>query len=107
MSSILGKLAMKKEARGGSDLPSPRKSKSDKKAEGKRKDAKKGKSKGGATEEFVLSGPTNAQHLGSGSLLFEFHFISFINILFYIYVFRVGHMGFDRKNGFEVSPKWL
>lgn len=47
MSSILGKLAMKKEARGGSDLPSPRKSKSDKKAEGKRKDAKKGKSKGG------------------------------------------------------------
>lgn len=83
MSSILGKLAMKKEARGGSDLPSPRKSKSDKKAEGKRKDAKKGKSKGGATEEFVLSGPTNAQHLG--------------------------HMGFDRKNGFEIRnlpPEW-
>ncbi|ELR16613.1 uncharacterized protein ACA1_088580 [Acanthamoeba castellanii str. Neff] len=63
---------MKKEARGGSDLPSPRKSKSDKKAEGKRKDAKKGKSKGGC-------------HGG------------------------VRHMGFDRKNGFEIRnlpPEW-
>jgi hypothetical protein len=67
MSSIFGKLAHTKKEKGStwSEQLSPRGSKGKK----DKRDKKGGKGKAPASsEEFVLSGPTNAQHLGTSPL---------------------------------------
>jgi hypothetical protein len=77
MSSIFGKLAHTKKEKGStwSEQLSPRGSKGKK----DKRDKKGGKGKAPASsEEFVLSGPTNAQHLGTShdlNCLFSIYFI--------------------------------